>query len=128
MNITNHLITEKVDSEALNHCVVDAIQDIKGKNILKLDLRDVDDAPSDFFIICEGDSTTQIKAISDNIFRRTKEELGVHANHVEGIVGAKWILVDFFDTVVHVFHPELRVFYDIEELWGDAKVTQYENL
>jgi len=114
--------------ESMNHLIIDAIQDIKGKNIVKLDLRALDDAPADFFIICEGDSSTQVKAISDNIGRKLKEKLGMRPNHTEGMEGAKWILVDYFDTVVHVFYPETRQFYEIEELWGDAAITQYENI
>ena len=116
------------NEESMNHLIIDAIQDIKGKNIVKLDLRSLDDAPADFFIICEGDSSTQVKAISDNIDRKLKEKLGMRPNHTEGMEGAKWILVDYFDTVVHVFYPETRQFYEIEELWGDAAITQYENI
>ena len=112
----------------LNHEIIDAIQDIKGKNIVKLDLRSLDDAPADYFIVCEGDSSTQVKAISDNIGRKLRDKLGIHPNHTEGMDGAKWILVDFFDTVVHVFYPETRAFYEIEDLWSDAKFTQYENI
>lgn len=115
-------------TDKLNHCIVDAIQDIKGKNIIKIDLSHIEDAPADYFIICEGDSTTQIKSISDNINRKILDKLGVKPLHTEGMEGAKWILVDYFDTVVHVFHPETRVFYDIEELWGDGHSTIYENL
>lgn len=114
--------------QTLNHWIVDAIQDIKGKNIVKLDLRKLDDAPADFFIICEGESSTQVKAISENIFKKLKEKLNLKPNHTEGMDGSKWILVDYFDTVVHVFYPETRAFYEIEELWGDAEVTQYENI
>ena len=117
-----------LSDETINHLIIDAIQDIKGKNIIKLDLRYLDDAPADYFIICEGDSSTQVKAISDNIGRKLKEKMGIYPNHTEGMDGAKWILVDYFDTVVHVFYPETRAFYEIEELWGDAKITQYENM
>lgn len=95
---------------------------------MKLDLRSLNDSPADYFIICEGDSSTQVKAISDNINRKLREKMGLHPNHTEGMDGAKWILVDYFDTVVHVFYPETRAFYEIEELWGDAKITQYENI
>jgi len=118
---------EKKD-DSMNHLIIDAIQDIKGKNIVKLDLRSLDDAPADFFIICEGDSSTQVKAISENIGRKIKEKTGLNPNHTEGLDGAKWVLVDYFDTVVHVFYPETRAFYEIEELWGDANITQYENV
>ncbi len=114
--------------DVMNHHIIDAIQDIKGKNIVKIDLRSLDDAPADYFIICEGDSSTQIKAISDNIGRKIKEKMGLSPNHTEGVEGAKWVLVDYFDTVVHVFYPETRAFYEIEELWGDAPMTQYENI
>lgn len=126
---SNGLITAAhQNTELLNHLIIDAIQDIKGKNIVKLDLRALDDAPTDYFIICEGDSSTQIKAISENIGRRLKNEAGLIPNHTEGMDGARWILVDYFDTVVHVFYPETRAFYEIEELWGDAAKTEYENL
>jgi ribosome-associated protein len=124
-NISTFQIQGETD---LNHWIIDAIQDIKGKNIIKMDLRSLDDAPADYFIVCEGDSSTQVKAISNNIGQKLKEKMGIQPNHTEGIEGAKWILVDFFDTVVHVFYPETRSFYEIEELWGDAKITQYENI
>ncbi len=108
--------------------IIDAIQDVKGKNIVKLDLRHIEDSPTHYFVICEGDSTTQIRAITDSISRKVRETLGISPSHREGVEGAKWILVDYFNTVVHVFYPETREFYELEELWGDANVTQYENI
>jgi ribosome-associated protein len=125
------LVSTKVKikkEELLNHLIIDAIQDIKGKNIVSIDLRRVHDAPTDFFIVCEGDSSTQVRAIADNITRRLKTEMGISPNHTEGMEGAKWILVDYFQTLIHVFYPETRAFYDIEELWSDAKITTYENI
>ncbi|MEM7573167.1 MAG: ribosome silencing factor [Bacteroidota bacterium] len=113
------------DSLAL---IIDSIQDTKGSNITQLDLRQLDDAPADFFIICEGNSTTQVQAIADRIERRLKTELGERPRHVEGTRNAQWICLDYFDTIVHVFHPELRQFYDLEDLWSDAEVTQYQTL
>lgn len=112
----------------LTELIVDSIQDIKGKNIVRLDLRDIDDAPTDFFIICEGDSATQVNAIADNIVKRLKEELDLRPSHVEGKQSAQWVLVDYFDVVVHVFYPETRKFYEIEDLWADAKHTEYQNI
>jgi len=121
--------TSKVqDENMIVDAIIDAIQDVKGKNIVKLDLRHIEDSPTNFFIICEGDSTTQIRAITDSISRKVRENLGVNPSRREGVDGAKWILVDYFNTVVHVFYPETREFYELEELWGDAKVTQYENI
>lgn len=112
----------------INNYIVDSIQDIKGKNIVKLDLRQLDDAPADYFIICEGDSNTQVKAISDNIHRRLKDEMGVFPSFVEGTQRSHWVCLDYFNTVVHVFYHETRSFYELEDLWSDARVTEYETL
>ena len=95
---------------------------------MKLDMSNLDDAPADYFIICSGDSTTQVKAISGNVSRRIKEELSITPSHIEGTNDARWCLVDYFDIVVHVFHPEAREFYDIEDLWSDAEITSYEDV
>ena len=122
------LVEQTSDQTILNETIIDAIQDIKGKNILKLDLRELADAPTDFFIICEGDSTTQIRAISENISKKVRDELGIRPFHKEGVQGSRWILVDYFDTIVHVFYPETREFYELEDLWSDAESTEYQNL
>ncbi len=120
--------SRKLTAEELNYLIVDSIQDIKGKNSVQLDLRHLKDAPADFFIICEGESNTQVKAISDNIYRRLKEEARVAPVHVEGQRNARWICMDYFPTVVHIFHKETRAFYELEDLWSDAIFTEYENL
>lgn len=117
-----------VTADQLNLLIIDSIQDIKGKNIVKLDLRHIPEAPADYFIICEGDSNTQVKAISDRIYKRVKEETGTTPNHIEGERSAMWICVDYFNTIVHIFYREKRNFYELEELWSDAKFTEYANL
>lgn len=114
--------------EELNDLIIDSIRDIKGKNIIKLDLRQLNDAPTDFFIICEGDSSTQVKAIADNINLRLKREENTLASHIEGMTSSAWVCMDYFNTVVHVFHPEKRSFYQLETLWSDAKLTEYASL
>jgi len=86
------------------------------------------DAPTDFFIICEGDSTTQVRGIAGNIERRLKDELKLHPGHVEGTEHAKWVCMDYFDAIVHIFYPETRRYYDLEQLWGDAERTVYESI
>lgn len=121
-------VAQGVSIETLNDLIVDAIQDIKGKEIVKLDLRNLYDAPTDFFIICEGTSNTQVRAISENVFRRVKDELGIKPTHTEGSQNLTWVLVDYFNVVLHVFHGETRSFYDLETLWGDAKVTRYKDI
>lgn len=117
-----------VTPEELNELILDCISDIKGKHVVKLDLRKLDDAPTDYFIICEGDSTTQIRAIADNIHAQVKKELGILPSHLEGKQNARWVCVDYFNTVVHVFYPESRHFYGLEELWADAFVTEYDTV
>lgn len=121
-------LTAKPSIEDLNDLIIDGIQDIKGKKIVKLDLRALDDAPTDFFIICEGESNVQVKAIAASIKKRLKEEMGLSPSHVEGLQTALWVLVDYFNVVVHIFHPEKRRFYDLENLWSDASFTEYESL
>jgi ribosome-associated protein len=115
-------------NDDLNDLIIDSITDIKGKKIVKLDLRALDDAPTEYFIICEGDSNTQIRAIAENIHFRVKQELGQSPAHLEGLQSARWVCLDYFSTVVHVFHREARAFYGLEDLWNDAQFTEYENI
>ncbi len=128
MNSQVKIRQPKITTEELNDLIIESIQDIKGKNIVKLDLRALEDAPAEYFIICEGDSNTQVKALADNIQRRIKEEYGLLPSHVEGTRNALWICIDYFSTVVHVFYRETRTFYELEDLWSDAAFTEYESL
>ena len=120
--------TASYTNEDLNHLIIESVQDIKGKNIVKLDLRKLDDAPTEFFILCEGESITQVRAIAESILKNAKEAWQLLPSHVEGMQNARWVCIDFFNTVVHVFHPEMRSFYELEQLWNDAKFTEYANL
>lgn len=130
MNLTASRRTKvpSQQSEQINHLIVEGIRDKKGKNIVQLDLRKLGEAPADFFIICEGDSNTHVKAISESIYKKVKEELQTMPTHTEGSSTAKWILMDYFNTVVHVFYPETREFYEIENLWSDAEVTEFAEI
>ena len=121
-------IINTVNNPDITDLIIDCIQDIKGKNIIKMDLRQIGEAPADYFIVCEGDSTTQVSAIAGNIEKRLKLEKGMRPVHVEGKAGCTWVLVDYFDVVVHVFYPETRKYYDIEQLWSDAVTTEYQNI
>ncbi|NJN34201.1 MAG: ribosome silencing factor [Saprospiraceae bacterium] len=115
-------------AEALNSVIIDAIQDIKGKKIIKLDLRKLHDAPTNYFIICEGDSNVQVRAITDSIYRKVKATFQTTPSHLEGGTQSTWVVMDFFDTVVHIFHRDTRSFYELEQLWSDASTTEYEDL
>jgi len=112
----------------LQDLIIDCITDIKGKKIVLLNLKALDDAPADYFIVCEGDSTTQIRAIAGNIERRLRDEVKLRPGHVEGTQHAKWVCMDYFDTVVHIFYPETRRFYDLEQLWSDAERIEYQDV
>ncbi len=115
-------------AEELNDLIIDSIQDIKGKRIIKLDLRRLADAPADFFIICEGDSNVQVRAIAENVVRRVKTEGSMRPAAKEGERVARWICIDYYNTVVHVFYREARTFYELEDLWSDATFTEYDSL
>ncbi len=128
MNSQLKIKAQQLTAEALNDLIIDSIQDIKGKNILLLDLRHLEDAPADFFVICEGESNTQVKAISNNIYRRLKEEARTAPLHIEGQSNARWICMDYFSVAVHIFYKEARTFYELEDLWSDAIFTEYENI
>ena len=121
-------IQPKAELNGLQDLIIDCITDIKGKKIVLLNLKALDDAPVDYFIVCEGDSTTQVRAIAGNIERRLKDEVKLKPGHVEGTQHAKWVCMDYFDTVVHIFYPETRRFYDLEQLWSDAERIEYQDI
>lgn len=128
MKVQESEVTDMPTVEEINDYIIDAIQDIKGLNIVKIDLRKIEDSPANYFIICEGESTVQVGAIASNINKRLRNEIGVRSYHLEGMKESRWVLLDYFDTVVHVFYPETRQFYDIEDLWSDGEFTEYQNL
>lgn len=106
--------------------IIRAIQEKKGENVISLDLRRIPEAVSDFFIICEASSTTQVKAIADNVEHLVKEECGEGPYRHEGMSALQWVLVDYVNVVVHIFHPETRKFYRLEEMWSDAAAADHE--
>lgn len=105
--------------------IISAIKDKKGENIVSLDLRKIDEAVADFFILCEGKSHVQVKAISDFIREKVEEECDEKPYHTEG--GQDWTLVDYVNVVVHVFQHEQRRFYDLESLWEDAEREEHND-
>lgn len=92
--------------------------DRKARDAVALDLREVSNA-TDYFLIVSGNSDIHVKGIAEHVLEELKRE-GVRANHVEGLRSGRWVLIDYIDFVVHVFHPEARSFYRLENLWGDA--------
>lgn len=108
--------------------VIRGIQEVKGKDIVHLDLREVPNTVSDHFIVCHGDSITQVEAITRSVLEFTHKRAGEKPWHTEGERNAEWVLMDFVDVVVHIFHRDKRGYYALEDLWGDAARTQYENV
>lgn len=106
--------------------IIRAIQEKKGENVISLDLRKIPEAVSDFFVICEASSTTQVKAIADHVEYLVKEECGEGPYRHEGMSALQWVLVDYVNVVVHIFHPETRKFYRLEEMWSDAAAADHE--
>jgi ribosome-associated protein len=104
--------------------VILGIENVKGENIHQLDLRELDNNPCDFFILCCGNSNTQVSAIVKSVQKTVSKALHEKPFHTEGLDNAEWVLIDYVSVVVHVFQSQIRNYYNIEELWGDAKSTQ----
>jgi ribosome-associated protein len=97
---------------------LDAIQDLKGNQLVVLDLRGLTDA-TDYFVIASGTSDAHVRGIAESVMEKL-DRRGHHTHHVEGLTGGRWVLLDFVDFVIHLFHPETRSFYQLERLWHDA--------
>lgn len=106
--------------------ILKGIEEVKGKDIDILDLREIENTVCDYFIICNGSSNTQVNAIVNSIQKIVSRETKDKPWHVEGTDNAEWVLMDYVDVVVHVFQKHVREYYDIEGLWGDAKVTSIQ--
>jgi ribosome-associated protein len=113
-------------SEQLVNEIVKGIQEVKGHEILTVDLRNIPNSVSDFFVICHGTSDTQVEAIARSVEDSVEIELDEKPVHKEGTENANWILLDYFNVVVHIFKPETREYYNLEKLWADADVKEIE--
>ncbi|RAJ13474.1 ribosome silencing factor [Olleya aquimaris] len=114
------------NADALIATIIEGIEDVKGKDINILDLREIENTVCDYFVICEGTSNTQVNAIVNSIQKKVSKSLKDKPWHIEGEDNAEWVLMDYVNVVVHVFQKHIREYYDIESLWGDAKVTLIE--
>lgn len=117
---------KNISADQLISVILSGIEDVKGKEINILDLRDIENTVCDYFIVCEGTSNTQVNAIVNSIQKKVSKELKDNPWHVEGADNAEWVLIDYVNVVVHVFQKHIREYYDIESLWGDAKTTVIE--
>ena len=110
---------EKNNTQEILSSILEGIQKVKGQDITILDLREIENAVCSYFVICPGNSNTQVGAISGAVQRQTPQKPW----HIEGEQNAEWILLDYVDIVVHIFQRPIREYYDIEGLWGDARIT-----
>ena len=117
---------KKDDSaESVLKQIVEAMQDIKAKNIMSLDLSGIPNAVTKYFVICHAPSKTQVDAIYDNVLEFVSKKNGVKPFNKEGFENSEWILIDYVDVVAHIFLEDVRAFYHLEDLWADAVVKNY---
>ncbi|MBW4890346.1 ribosome silencing factor [Mucilaginibacter sp. HMF5004] len=122
--VKNKVINE---SAAISELAVHGIQEKKGNDIIRLDLRNIHSSVADYFVICHADSATQVRAIANSVEDEIYKALKVDPRHKEGLESSEWIILDYFDVVVHIFRTDKREFYGVEDLWGDAEIKFYKS-
>lgn len=118
-------VTRLTKNSKIFKTIISAIQEKKGENVISLDLRKIPEAVADFFIVCEANNPTLLKAIADDVEHEVKERCGEAAYKHEGRQAQQWILIDYVNVVVHIMIPETRKFYRLEEMWSDAVTTEH---
>jgi len=114
--------------EELKKAIVEGAQEKKALNLVALDLREVSNATSDFYVICHGQTDRQSEAIAKSIEETVFNKLGIWPYHSEGYTNKEWILLDYFEIVAHIFVANKREFFAIEELWADARAEEFETI
>lgn len=115
---------ESINPDTLIASILKAADNIKAEDIILMDLREIENRSTDYFIICSGNSNTHVSSVSGIVQKDVSKELREKPWHVEGDDTAEWILLDYVNVVVHIFQKPIRDFYNIEGLWADAKTTQ----
>ncbi len=109
------------ESEVLARLAAHALDEKKADDVRILDLRKVHGAPAEYFVIASGNVPSHVSALSDAVFETVKKATGLNPHKVEGYNNAEWILMDYFDVVIHIFQKEKRTFYRLDELWSDGE-------
>lgn len=117
------MVNKEESANNLLEEIIRGIENVKGEDIQQMDLREIENTPCDFFLICSANSNTQVTAVVNSIQKTVSKALQEKPFHTEGLEVAEWVLIDYVNIVVHVFQKQTREFYNIEELWGDAKST-----
>lgn len=118
MNQTKKLVTQ----------IIEGIQEKKGHNIVVADLTEIEDTICNYFVICQGNSPSQVSVIADSVWDFAHQGAGEKPTAIDGLQNAQWIAMDYSDVLVHIFLPETRTFYNLENLWADAKLTHIPNI
>ena len=114
--------------EKLVETITKGIQEKKGQGIVIADLSGIDGTICHYFVICQGNSPSQVEAITDSVAETARIDAGEKPAHVVGLELAHWVAMDFTDVIVHIFVPDMRSYYNIENLWQDAQQTEIPNL
>lgn len=120
-------MTNEKNTDILLTHIIEGIEEVKGEDINVLDLREIENNVCNYFVVCSGNSNTQVRAISGAVQKLVSKAIHEKPWHIEGLDTCEWILMDFVDIVVHIFQKQTRSHYDIESLWGDAKQTLIES-
>ena len=107
--------------------IIEAIKNKKGKEIVSINLKEIENSVCEYFVICTGDSTIQASALADEIRDKTRELANTSVDHVEGLPNSNWVLLDYINIVVHIFLQDQRKLYQLEDLWGDGVLTNHED-
>jgi len=118
-------ITNYKSSDKLIDAIIEGVRRKKGESILDLDMAQIGNSQCNHYIICHGNSNTQVEAIARSVEETVEEIIGENVWHSDGYRNAQWILLDYSDVMVHVFQKDTRHFYDLESLWADAKIKMY---
>ena len=115
------------ESTSISELVIYGIQEKKGNDIVRLDLRNINSSVADYFVVCHAESSTQVKAIAQSVEDEVFKALKQDPWRKEGLQNADWIILDYIDVVVHIFKTDKREFYGIEDLWGDAEMQSFKS-
>ena len=116
-----------LQSTHLSDVVVQGIQEKKGNEIVRLDLKKIHSSVADYFVVCHAESSTQVKAIANSVEEEVFKATGQEPTRKEGLQHAEWIILDYIDVLVHIFKTDKRAYYGIEDLWGDAEFKYYQS-
>ena len=117
-------IIKQMKEKHLIETIVEGIQEKKGKKITTVDLSDIESAAASYFVICEGQSTTQVAAIADSVREYVQQHTGIKPFGYDGYQNSQWIIIDYGSILAHIFLPEYRNYYKLEQLWNDAKLAE----